>query len=67
MNEAEREMDLTIAELEQENRLMRERMKRLERVESSAKALVQALQNNSDYDVFEKAADALEKVLKEKP
>jgi hypothetical protein len=67
MTEEEREMDLNIADLEQENRLMRSRMERLERVESAAKAVMKAFSNSIDYDSWDKALDALEVVLKEKP
>ena len=67
MTDEEREMDLNIAELEQENRLMRSRMERLERVESAAKAVMRAFSNSIDYDSWDKALDALELVLKEKP
>ena len=67
MTEEEREMDLNIAELEQENRLMRSRIERLERVESAAKAVMRAFSNSIDYDSWDKALDALEVVLKEKP
>lgn len=67
MTDDEREMDLTIGELEAENRLMRARMERLERVESAAKAVMRAFSNSIDYDSWDKALDALEAVLKEKP
>lgn len=62
-----KEDEIGIAELEQENRLMRSRMERLERVESAAKAVVKAFSNSIDYDSWDKALDALEAVLKEKP
>ena len=67
MTNEEREMDLTIAELEAENRLMRARMERLERVESAAKAVMKAFSNSIDYNTWDTALDALEAVLKEKP
>ena len=67
MTNEEREMDLAIAELEAENRLMRARMDRLERVEFAAKAVMRAFSNSIDYDSWDKALDALENVLKEKP
>jgi hypothetical protein len=67
MTDAEREMDLNIADLETENRLMRARMDRLERVESAAKAVMKAFGNSIDYDSWDKALDKLESVLKEKP
>jgi len=67
MTNEEREMDLTIAELEAESRLMRARIERLERVESAAKAVMQSFSNSIDYDSWDKALDKLEVVLKEKP
>ena len=67
MTNEEREMDLTIAELEAESRLMRARMERLERVESAAKAVMKAFSNSIDYNTWDTALDALEAVLKEKP
>jgi len=67
MTNEEREMDLAIAELEAESRLMRARIERLERVESAAKAVMKAFNNSIDYDSWDKALDALEAVLKEKP
>ena len=67
MTNEEREMDLAIAELEAESRLMRARIERLERVESAAKAVMKAFSNSIDYDSWDKALDALELVLKEKP
>ena len=66
MTNEEREMDLTIAELEAESRLMRARIERLERVESAAKAVVNSFSNSIDYDSWDKALDKLEVVLKEK-
>ena len=67
MTNEEREMDLAIAELEAESRLMRARMERLERVESAAKAVIKAFSNSIDYNTWDTALDALEAVLKEKP
>jgi len=67
MTNEEREMDLTIADLEAESRLMRARMERLERVESAAKAVMKAFSNSIDYNTWDAALDALETVLKEKP
>jgi hypothetical protein len=66
MTNEEREMDLTIADLEAESRLMRARIERLERVESAAKAVMQSFSNSIDYDSWDKALDKLEVVLKEK-
>ena len=67
MTDAERELDLNIADLEVENRLMRARINRLERVESAAKAVVISFSNSIDYDSWDKALDKLETTLKEKP
>ena len=67
MTNEEREMDLAIAELEAESRLMRARMERLERVESAAKAVIKAFSNSIDYNTWDTALDELEAVLKEKP
>ena len=67
MTNEEREMDLAIAELEAESRLMRARIERLERVESAAKVVIKAFSNSIDYNTWDTALDALEAVLKEKP
>ena len=67
MTNEERELDLMIAELEAESRLMRARIDRLERVESAAKAVIKAFSNSIDYNTWDTALDALEAVLKEKP
>ena len=67
MTSEEREMDLAIAELEAESRLMRARIERLERVESAAKAVIKAFSNSIDYNTWDTALDALEAILKEKP
>jgi hypothetical protein len=67
MTDAERELDLNIADLEVENRLMRARIARLERVESAAKAVMNSFSNSIDYDNWDKALDRLEAALKEKP
>ena len=66
MTDEEREVDFLIAELEQEVRLMRARIDRLEHVESAAKAVMRAFSNGIDYDSWDKALDKLETVLKEK-
>ena len=60
MTNEEREMDLTIADLESENR-------RLRKVEQAAQAVVKSFTNSIDYDAWDKALDTLEAVLKEKP
>jgi len=59
MTNEERELDLTIADLESE-------IRRLKRVEQAALAVVKAFTNSIDYDTWDKALDALEATLKEK-
>ena len=59
MTNEEREMDLTVADLEAENR-------RLKKVEQAAQAVVKSFSNSIDYHTWDKALDALEAVLKEK-
>jgi hypothetical protein len=59
MTNAERELDLTIADLEAENR-------RLKKVEQAAHAVIKSFTNSIDYHTWDKALDALEAVLKEK-
>jgi hypothetical protein len=53
-------MDLTIADLESENR-------RLKKVEQAAQTVIKSFSNSIDYHTWDKALDALEAVLKEKP
>jgi hypothetical protein len=60
MTDAEREMDLNIAELEAENR-------RLKKIEQAALAVVKSFSNSIDYNTWDAALDALEATLKEKP
>ena len=60
MTDAEREMDLNIAELEAENR-------RLKKIEQAALAVVKSFSNSIDYNTWDKALDALEAALKERP
>jgi hypothetical protein len=60
MTDAEREMDLNMAELETENR-------RLKRVEQAALVVVKAFSTSIDYNTWDKALDSLEATLKEKP
>jgi hypothetical protein len=60
MTNEEREMDLNIADLESENR-------RLKKSEQAAQVVVKSFTNSIDYDTWDKALDALEAVLKEKP
>jgi len=60
MTNEEREMDLTIADLEAENR-------RLKKIEQAAQTVVKSFTNSIDYNTWDAALDALEAVLKEKP
>jgi len=59
MTNEEREMDLTIADLEAENR-------RLKKIEQAAQTVVKSFSNSIDYNTWDNALDALEAVLKEK-
>ena len=63
MNENERMMDLALAESEAENRLLRARNERLEKVADAAKAMIGALTHMSEYDQWDKALTRLEKTL----
>lgn len=60
MTESERELDFRVADLETE-------AKRLRRIEQAAHAVMKAFGNSIDYNTWDKALDALETVLKEKP
>jgi hypothetical protein len=60
MTNEEREMDLTIADLEAENR-------RLKKIEQAAQTVVKSFTNSIDYNTWDAALDALEAALKEKP
>ena len=60
MTNEEREMDLALADLETE-------VRRLRKVEQAAQAVVKSFSNSIDYNTWDKALDALEAVLKEKP
>ena len=60
MTNEEREMDLTLADLEVE-------VRRLKRIEQAALAVVRAFTNSIDYNTWDAALDALEATLKEKP
>ena len=60
MTNEEREMDLTLADLEVENR-------RLKKIEQAAQAVVKSFSNSIDYNTWDAALDALEATLKEKP
>ena len=59
VTDEEREMDLTLAEIEVE-------VRRLKRIEQAAHAVLKAFSNELDYDAWDKALDKLEVVLKEK-
>ena len=59
MTNEEREMDLTIADLEAENR-------RLKKIEQAAQTVVKSFTNSIDYNTWDNALDALEAALKEK-
>ena len=60
MDEETREMDLQLADLMSEN-------KRLRKIEQAALAVMKAFGNSIDYNTWDKALDALEVVLKERP
>jgi hypothetical protein len=60
MTESEKELDFRVADLETE-------VKRLRRIEQAAHAVMKAFGNSIDYNTWDKALDALETVLKEKP
>ena len=60
MTNEEREIDLNIADLEAENR-------RLRKIEQAAQTVVKSFSNSIDYNTWDKALDALEATLKEKP
>jgi len=59
MTEEQREMDLQLGDLLQEN-------KRLKKIEQAAHAVMKSFTNSMDYDSWDKALDKLEAVLKEK-
>jgi len=63
MNENERLMDLALAECEAENRLLRARNERLEKVADAARAMISALTSIGDYEQWDKALTRLEKTL----
>lgn len=60
MTNEEREMDLALADLETE-------VRRLKKIEQAAQAVVKSFSNSIDYNTWDKALDALEATLKEKP
>ena len=60
MTNEEREMDLALADLESE-------VRRLKKIEQAAQAVVKSFSNSIDYNTWDKALDALEAALKEKP
>jgi hypothetical protein len=59
MTNEEREMDLTIADLETE-------IRRLKKIEQAAQVVVKSFTNSIDYNTWDEALDKLEAVLKEK-
>ena len=59
MTDEEREMDLTLAEIEVE-------VRRLKKIEQAAQAVVKSFSNSIDYNTWDAALDALEATLKEK-
>ena len=63
MNDTERNLDLALAECESENRLLRARNDRLEKVAEAAKTMVGALQNMADFEQWDRALTRLEKTL----
>lgn len=63
MNDTERNLDLALAECEAENRLLRARNDRLEKITEAAKIMVGALQNMADFEQWDKALTRLEKTL----
>jgi len=63
MNDIERNLDLALAECEAENRLLRARNDRLEKVAEAAKTMVGALQNMADFEQWDRALTRLEKTL----
>jgi hypothetical protein len=60
MTNEERELDLTIADLESE-------IRRLKKIEQAALAVVKSFSNSIDYNTWDAALDALEAALKERP
>ena len=60
MTNEEREMDLTLADLESE-------VRRLKKIEQAAIAVIKSFSTSIDYNTWDSALDALEAVLKEKP
>ena len=60
MTNDEREVDLLVADLETD-------VRRLRNIEQAARAVVSAFTNSIDYNTWDKALDALEAALKEKP
>ena len=52
-------IDVTVEEIQVE-------LKRLQKIETAANAVVHAFTNNIDYDSWDKALDKLEEILKDK-
>jgi hypothetical protein len=63
MNDTERTLDLALAECEAENRLLRARNDRLEKVAQAARVMVAALQSVADFEQWDTALTRLEKTL----
>jgi len=63
MKTEERELDLALAEAESENRLLRARNERLEKVVEAAKTMVGVLNHMADFEDWDKALTRLEKAL----
>ena len=64
MEQTERETDLALADAEAENRKLKARIADLERVATSAKDMVAALNGFSDYETWNRLLSKLEKDLK---
>jgi hypothetical protein len=63
MNDEERDLDLALADAEAENRKLKARIADLERVVSSAKDMVGALNELSEYATWARLLAKLEKDL----
>lgn len=64
MEQTERETDLALADAEAENRKLKARIADLERVATSARDMVTALNGMSDYETWNRLLSKLEKDLK---
>jgi hypothetical protein len=63
MNAEERDLDLALADAEAENRKLKARIADLERATNSAKDMVSALNELSDYPTWNRLLSKLEKDL----